>query len=62
MNKRGGTIILEGIEAPKFEINSIRDALLEALNMEKKVNNVGIKGSISFYHFENNYFKPFRPF
>lgn len=62
MNKRGGTIILEGIEAPKFEINSIRDALLEALNMEKKVNNVGIKGSISFYRFENNYFKPFRPF
>ena len=43
MNKRGGTIILEGIEAPKFKINSIRDALLEALNMEKKVNNVGIK-------------------
>ncbi|TMW51077.1 hypothetical protein DOY81_003851 [Sarcophaga bullata] len=43
MNKRGGTIILEGIEAPKFKINSIRDAFLEALNMEKKVNNALLK-------------------
>lgn len=60
MNKRGGTIVLEGIEAPKFKIVSIKDALIEALNMEKKVNNVSIKGLHSLPHPKKSYCKRFR--
>ncbi|XP_037825632.1 ferritin-2 heavy chain [Lucilia sericata] len=38
MNKRGGTIKVEALEAPKAKIETAKDAMMEALNMEKEVN------------------------
>ncbi|XP_075154758.1 ferritin 3 heavy chain homologue isoform X2 [Haematobia irritans] len=38
MNKRGGDLKLSAIESPKISYESIKDAMLEALNMEKDVN------------------------
>lgn len=40
MNKRGGTICLEVIPAPQFKFTSAKAALIEALGMEKTVNEV----------------------
>ncbi|XP_061389877.1 ferritin-2 heavy chain [Musca vetustissima] len=38
MNKRGGHIKLAPIDSPKQDYESIKEAMLEALNMEKVVN------------------------
>nr|AIA24539.1 iron-binding protein [Bactrocera dorsalis] len=38
MNKRGGTICLEEIPAPQFKFTTVKAALIEALDMEKTVN------------------------
>lgn len=40
MNKRGGTIKVEAIEEPNANILTAKDALMEALEMEKEVNQV----------------------
>ncbi|XP_037938235.1 soma ferritin [Teleopsis dalmanni] len=37
-NKRGGTIELQDIEAPNKKVTSIKEAMVEALRMEKEVN------------------------
>uniref|UniRef100_A0A1A9VC32 Ferritin n=1 Tax=Glossina austeni TaxID=7395 RepID=A0A1A9VC32_GLOAU len=38
MNKRGGQIILSSVPEPKASYVSIKEALIDALNMEKEVN------------------------
>ncbi|XP_012158324.1 soma ferritin [Ceratitis capitata] len=38
LNKRGGTICLEALPAPEFEFTTAKAALIEALDMEKTVN------------------------
>lgn len=40
INKRGGDIKLMSIEEPKPSYESIKEAMLEALDMEKSVNEV----------------------
>lgn len=40
INKRGGDIKLMPIEEPKRSYESIKEAMLEALDMEKSVNEV----------------------
>ncbi|KAL9881341.1 uncharacterized protein ACN2A1_012434 [Glossina fuscipes fuscipes] len=40
MNKRGGQIILSSVPEPKASYVSAKEALIEALNMEKEVNEV----------------------
>ncbi|XP_013105290.1 ferritin-2 heavy chain [Stomoxys calcitrans] len=38
MNKRGGDLKLNAIQSPKLSFQSIKEAMLEALSMEKDVN------------------------
>lgn len=40
MNKRGGQIILSSVPEPKASYASAKEALIDALNMEKEVNEV----------------------
>lgn len=42
MNKRGGNIKLTEIESPKMSYGSLKEAMIEALNMEKDVNVVSL--------------------
>lgn len=42
MNKRGGNIKLSEIENPKMSYGSLKEAMIEALNMEKDVNVVSL--------------------
>lgn len=47
-NKRGGDIVLTDVQAPtRRDWNSAKDAMTEALQLEKKVNQVCVRGVIA---------------